>query len=158
MSLGTATKHGAAPVLSLRTRAAVQAAVAAGLLVGFVVVVAREMLATIGVTGSGGAGDEYQLFAVSLTGLAGGVFAVALRAGPDGPRMRQRALRSDALRNAVGAAFVLAYVAAGTIATIVCLVRLGSATDLLKSLAATFLGTSVAVASSLFGITEHSES
>jgi len=57
----------------------------------------------------------------------------------------------DALRNGLATAFAIAYVAAGTVAVIVCLVRLGDATTLLKSLAATFLGTSVAAATSLFG-------
>jgi FtsH-binding integral membrane protein len=147
--------HG--PVLSPRMRATVLAAIAAGLLVGFAVVVVREVLATFGAT-TGAAGDEYQLFAVSLTGLAGGVFVVALRGASDGSGMHAHASRSDALRSGVGAAFVLAYVAAGSVATIVCLVRLGAATDLLKSLAATFLGTSVAAASSLFGITEQRDS
>lgn len=155
MSFGAATKRGA-PMLSMRMRSTVQAAVATGLLAGFGVIVVREVLATLGVSGSG-ASDEYQLFAVSLTGLAGGVFAVALRAAPVRSGAEDRASRSDAVRNSVGAAFVLAYVAAGTIAMIVCLVRLGEATDLLKSLAATFVGTSVAAASSLFGIADRGD-
>jgi hypothetical protein len=151
------SRHRGRPVLTTRMRGVALAAIASGLLLGFAVVIVREVLATVGVGADGGSGDEYQLFAVSLTGLAGGVFAVALRSAPnddDGPR---GASRTDAIRNGVGAAFVLAYVAAGSLATLVCLVRLGEATSLLKSLAATFVGTSVAAASSLFGIAERGE-
>ena len=41
-------------------------------------------------------------------------------------------------------AFVAVYVAAGATALVVCLVRLGGSTSVLRGLAATFLGTSVA--------------
>ncbi len=140
------------PVLSDGTQSFAVAAVAAALLLGFAIVVVREALATLGaVTDTDG--DEYQLFAVSLTGLAGGVFAVAMRVGPHRSR-RQRVSRSDALRRAIGAAFVVAYTIAGSIAVVICLVRLGSATTLLKSVAATFIGTSVAAASALFGVSD----
>jgi len=139
-------------VLSRRAHDAVLVAIVAGLLIGFGVVVVREVLATFGVI-DGGKGDQYQLFAVSLTGLAGGVFTVALRAGPRrGAAGETRTVPVDALRNGLATAFAIAYVTAGTVAVIVCLVRLGDATSLLKSLAATFLGTSVAAATSLFGV------
>ena len=148
----------ASPVLSRRSHDAVLAAIVGGLLIGFAVVVVREVLATFGVI-DGGKGDQYQLFAVSLTGLAGGIFTVALRAGP-----RQisagvgRVATVDALRSSLATAFALAYVTAGTVAVVVCLVRLGDATSLLKSLAATFLGTSVAAATSLFGAADPTSS
>jgi hypothetical protein len=115
------------------------------------VVVVREVLATLGVI-DGGKGDQYQLFAVSLTGLAGGVFTVALRAGPRRAGQTSSGASADALRSGLATAFALAYVTAGTVAVVVCLVHLGDATSLLKSLAATFLGTSVAAATSLFGV------
>jgi hypothetical protein len=118
------------------------------MLVGFVVVVVREIGATLEVW-PGGEGDPYELFAVSLTGLVGGVFAVALAA----PRqVETRRVAIDRLRSHVGRAYVVAYALAGGIALVVCLVRLGSSTALLRSLAATFLGTSVAAASAFFGV------
>ncbi len=113
-----------------------------GLLLGFVVVAGREVAATIGV-GTGGAGDSYDLFSVSLTGVAGGVFALALGSNA-GAGVRSGRFAS---------AFALAYATAGAVALVVCLVRLGSSTPLLRSLAATFLGTTVAAASAFFGLT-----
>jgi hypothetical protein len=108
------------------------------LLVGFVVVAAREVGATLGIV-DGGRGDSYQLFAVSLTGLVGAVFALAMGANDD-----QR-------RRFFSTAYVLTYVISGAIALLVCLIRLGSSTVILRSLAAAFLGTAVAVASAYFG-------
>ena len=144
----------ASPVLSRRSHDAVLVAIVAGLLIGFAIVVVREVLASFGAI-MGGKGDEYQLFAVSLTGLAGGVFAVAVRAEPRKSGAAAPGHPStDALRSALATAFALAYVAAGTIAVVACLVRLGDATSLLKSLAATFLGTSVAAATTLFNIAD----
>lgn len=119
------------------------------LLAGFVLVVVREIAATL----SGGVhdvNDSYQLFAVSLTGLAGGVFVVGMR-----PQASSRPTASDArFRSVVGAAYVLVYVAAGGAALVVCLWRLGDSTPLLRSLAAAFLGASVAAVSAFFGIDE----
>ena len=114
-----------------------------GLLVGFVVVAVREVGATLGIN-PGGSGDSYELFAVSLTGLVGGVFALASGgvAAPSGSSRRFAALYS------------CVYAVAGSVALIVCLLRLGSSTPLLRSLAATFLGTAVAAASAVFGLTE----
>ena len=101
----------AAPVLSRRAHDAVLVAIVAGLLIGFAVVVVREVLATLGVI-DGGKGDQYQLFAVSLTGLAGGVFTVALRAEPRSAGAGEpRAVAVDALRSGLATAFALAYVA-----------------------------------------------
>lgn len=120
--------------------------VLATLLIGFVVVVAREIGATLGFAG-GGRGDSYQLFAVSLTGLVGAVFALAMSASRRPPATSGR----DSLRQFFVSAYAIAYVAAGGIALLVCLVRLGSSTVVLRSLAAAFLGTGVAVASSYFG-------
>jgi len=113
-----------------------------GLLVGFAVVAGREVAATLGL-GSGGSGDSYDLFAVSLTGVVGGVFALALgsAAATAGPPQR------------FAGVYTLVYAAFGTTAMLVCLIRLGSSTPLLRSLAATFLGTAVAAASAFFGIT-----
>ena len=112
-----------------------------GLLVGFVVVAGREVAATVGI-GTGGAGDSYDLFAVSLTGVVGGVFALALgsSAGAGTPPGR------------FASAFALVYASAGAVALVVCLVRLGASTPLLRSLAAAFLGTAVAAASAFFGL------
>ena len=113
-----------------------------GLLGGFIVVAGREVAATLGI-GAGGSGDSYDLFAVSLTGVVGGVFALALgsaAASADPPKR-------------FAAMYSLVYATVGAIAMIVCLVRLGAATPLLRSLAATFLGTAVAAASAFFGIT-----
>ena len=113
-----------------------------GLLVGFVVLAGREVGATFGIT-PGGSGDSYELFAVSLTGVVGGVFALA-SGGAVAP--------SGSLRR-FAAWYSCVYAVAGSVALIVCLVRLGSSTPLLRSLAATFLGTAVAAASAVFGLT-----
>ena len=51
----------------------------------------------------------------------------------------------------MGAAFSVTYIVAGVVALAVCLVKLNDSTSLLRSLAATFLGTSVAAATALFG-------
>jgi len=111
-----------------------------GLLGGFIVVAGREVAATLGI-GAGGSGDSYDLFAVSLTGVVGGVFALGSAAASADPPKRFAAMYS------------LVYATFGAIAMIVCLVRLGASTPLLRSLAATFLGTAVAAASAFFGIT-----
>jgi hypothetical protein len=123
-------------------------AVLATLLLGFVLVVAREIGATLDLV-DGGRGDSYQLFAVSLTGLVGAVFALGLGAG----RSTHRPTKPDPLRRFFASAYVLTYVVAGAIALVVCLVRLGSSTVVLRSLAAAFLGTAVAVVSAYFGTT-----
>ena len=123
-------------------------AVLGTLLVGFVVVVAREIGATLDLV-DGGRGDSYQLFAVSLTGLVGAVFALGMGAG----RAPRRTPRPDPLRRFFASAYVLTYVVAGAVALLVCLVRLGSSTVTLRSLAAAFLGTAVAVTSAYFGTT-----
>src|SRR5690242_5687447 len=106
------SRHRTHAVLTTRMRGVALAAIASGLLLGFAVVVVREVLATLGITTAPRSGDEYQLFAVSLTGLAGGVFAVALRAVPADDDEPHHSSRADAVRNNVGAAFVLAYVIA----------------------------------------------
>ncbi len=118
----------------------------ATLLVGFVLVVAREVGATLDLV-EGGHGDSYQLFAVSLTGLVGAVFALGMGAG----RAKRRSSKPDPLRRFFASAYVLTYVVAGAVALLVCLVRLGSSTAILRSLAAAFLGTAVAVTSAYFG-------
>ena len=118
------------------------------LLAGFALVVAREVGATLGV-GEYEANDSYQLFAVSLTGLAGGVFVVGMR-----PPTPSRTTPDARFRSVVGAAYVLVYVAAGGTALVVCLWRLGDSTPLLRSLAAAFLGASVAAVSAFFNIDE----
>ena len=119
------------------------------LLAGFAVVVAREVAATLGV-GEYESNDSYQLFAVSLTGLAGGVFVIGMR-----PPAPTRKPAPDArFRSVVGAAYVLVYVVAGGTALVVCLWRLGDSTPLLRSLAAAFLGASVAAVSAFFGVEE----
>jgi hypothetical protein len=120
------------------------AVVGAALLVGFAIVVVREVLATFEIVAPA-VDDSYELFAVSLTGLAGGAFAVgvrsdrSLRARPSTGRDRD-----DGWRRAIAASFVAGYVVAGALALVVCLVRLGASTSVLRGLAATFLGTSVA--------------
>jgi hypothetical protein len=122
--------------------------VVGALLAGFVVVVVREVLVTFG--GAEPVDDEsYELFAVSLTGLAGGVFAVGLGTAP----RRRGTTRPDRVRSTVGLAYVVTYGLAGGIALVVCLVRLGASTGLLRGLAAAFLGTSVAAATAFFGVT-----
>jgi hypothetical protein len=147
------TRATSTQLLSERTQESVLALILVGLLLGFVVVVLREIVATLG--GSGGyESDEYQLFAVSLTGLTGGVFAVAMNRDQAAPRSRPVA--EQRIRRTMGTAFVVAYVLAGVVAIGVCLVRLGDSTSLLRSLAATFLGTSVAAASALFGTAQNS--
>lgn len=126
------------------------AGVVGALLLGFVVVVVREIGATVRAW-PGGTGDSYELFAVSLTGMVGAVFAVALGAASTiAPRRRARA-RLERLRGWFAQVYVLTYAIAGAVALVVCLVRLGESTSLLRSLAATFLGTGVAAASAFFG-------
>jgi hypothetical protein len=123
------------------------------LLLGFVVVVVREIVVTFG--GAPPVTDEsYELFAVSLTGLAGGVFAVGLGAAP----RARGGTRPDRVRSAVGLAYVVTYGLAGGLALVVCLVRLGASTGLLRGLAAAFLGTSVAAATAFFGVTAQERS
>lgn len=149
------TTRGRSPSTTTRQRAegpdVALAAVLGTLLAGFVLVVAREIGATLDLV-DGGRGDSYQLFAVSLTGLVGAVFALGLGAG----RAARRTPKPDPLRRFFASAYVLTYVVAGGIALLVCLVRLGSSTVVLRSLAAAFLGTAVAVVSAYFGTTpEH---
>lgn len=117
------------------------------LLLGFMVVVVREVLVTLGAAAPV-TDESYELFAVSLTGLAGGVFAVGLGTAP-----RRRGARVDRLRDSVGLAYVVSYGLAGALALVVCLVRLGASTALLRGLAAAFLGTAVAAATAFFGVT-----
>lgn len=123
------------------------------LLVGFVAVVAREIVATIDGDVSSISGDEYVLFATSLTGLVGGVFAAAVGAVPrvTGRRNDSTAERPDPWRTRLAAAYVVAYAIAGVSATIVCIARLGSATPLLQSLAGAFMGSAAAAATAFFG-------
>ncbi len=122
------------------------------LLVGFVAVVAREIVATIDGDVSTLSGDEYVLFATSLTGLVGGVFAAAVGAVPrvTGRRGAPEG-RPDPWRTRLAAAYVIAYAVAGVSATIVCIARLGSATPLLQSLAGAFMGSAAAAATAFFG-------
>jgi hypothetical protein len=120
------------------------AVIGGALLVGFAVIVVREVLATLGAVPPAH-DDSYELFAVSLTGLAGGAFAAGVRADQTAPRSPLgRRDRDDRWRGAITGAFVAVYVAAGAVALVVCLVRLGGSTSVLRGLAATFLGTSVA--------------
>jgi len=129
------------------------ASVVGALLVGFVVVVVREVGATLGVW-SGGSGDPYELFAVSLTGLVGAVFAVALGASRQWDPPGRGAAAVERLQRWFARVYVVTYAVAGGVALVVCLVVLGASTSLLRSLAATFLGTSVAAASAFFGLHE----
>jgi hypothetical protein len=127
------------------TRHLALAVTGGALLVGFAVVVIRETLATFGVVDPV-TDDSYELFAVSLTGLAGGAFAAGVRSDQ---QRRDRASSRDAAaderwRRVIVVAFVSGYVVAGSVALLVCLVRLGASTSVLRGLAAAFLGTSVA--------------
>jgi hypothetical protein len=126
--------------------------VVGALLVGFVVVVVREVVVTLGAA-QPVSDESYELFAVSLTGLAGGVFAVGLGTAPRGRAAR----RSERVRSAVGLAYVVTYGLAGGLALVVCLLRLGASTALLRGLAAAFLGTSVAAATAFFGVTTEAD-
>lgn len=138
----------AVQLFSESTQESVLALTLVGLLIGFVLVVVREVVATLGGS-SPYQSDEYELFAVSLTGLVGGVFAVAMRRDQ---RTAPAASPEDArIRRMMGTAFAFTYILAGVIAAAVCLLKLGDSTALLRSLAATFLGTSVAAASAVFG-------
>jgi hypothetical protein len=121
------------------------AMIGGALLLGFAVIVVREVLATVGVVAPA-RDDSYELFAVSLTGLAGGAFAAGVRADQAAPRSTSAGARErdDRWRGAIMSSFVAVYVAAGAVALVVCLVRLGASTSVLRGLAATFLGTSVA--------------
>jgi hypothetical protein len=126
------------------------------LLFGFIVVVAREIAATVDGDLTTITNDEYVLFATSLTGLVGGVFAAAIGAVP---RVSRRpaaeasvAARPDPWRSRLAAAYVVSYAIAGIAATVVCITRLGSATPLLQSLAGAFMGASAAAASAFFGL------
>ena len=128
------------------TRHLALAVIGGALLVGFAVVVVRETLATFGAV-SPVTDESYELFAVSLTGLAGGAFAAGVRA--DQQRRESNPSRAtptpdERWRGIIVAAFVAGYVVAGSVALIVCLVRLGASTAVLRGLAAAFLGTSVA--------------
>lgn len=125
------------------------------LLLGFVVVVAREVVATLDGDVSTVTNDEYVLFATSLTGLVGGVFAAAIGAAPRVTRRRRARRMADGVdpwRSRLAAAYVVAYAVAGITATVVCIARLGSATPLLQSLAGAFMGASAAAASAFFGV------
>lgn len=145
---GNAPTRRNAVVLSERVHTGLLVLTLSSLLLGFVVLVLREVLATLGAAATGRA-DEYQLFAVSLTGLAGGVFAAGMRR--DGGAGRQSG-PGHRVRQVIGTALAIAYVVSGAVALIVCLVRLGESTVLLRSLAATFLGSAVAAASAAFAI------
>ncbi|MSO79875.1 MAG: hypothetical protein EXQ79_09770 [Acidimicrobiia bacterium] len=135
-------------LFSESTQESVLAFTLGGLLIGFVLVVVREVVATLGGS-SGYQSDEYELFAVSLTGLVGGVFAVAMRRDQ---RAAPLTAPDDArIRRVMGTAFAFTYILAGVVAIAVCLMKLSDSTSLLRSLAATFLGTSVAAASAVFG-------
>jgi len=135
------------PLLAASAQTFTLAAIVAALLLGFVIVVVREVVVTLG-GGTPTTDDAYELFAVSLTGLAGGVFAVGLGAEPRVPAPG----RADRLRRAVGLAYVVTYGLAGALALVVCLARLGESTALLRSLAAAFLGTAIAAATAFFGV------
>lgn len=117
------------------------------------VVVVREVVVTFGAAAPV-TDESYELFAVSLTGLAGGVFAVGLGTAPRG----RAAARTDRVRSTVGLAYVVTYGLAGGLALVVCLVRLGASTGLLRGLAAAFLGTSVAAATAFFGVASEDRS
>jgi hypothetical protein len=152
-------KRGQQPVL---TRHVGQLAIwitVTALLFGFVVVVAREVAATLDGDVASVTDDEYVLFATSLTGLVGGVFAAAIGAVPratgrraPGPTDESTGEHTDPWRTRLAAAYVVAYAIAGIVATVVCITRLGSATPLLQSLAGAFMGASAAAASAFFGV------
>jgi hypothetical protein len=128
------------------TRHLALAVIGGALLVGFAVVVVRETLATFGVV-SPVTDESYELFAVSLTGLAGGAFAAGVRADQhhrESDRPRVASSPDERWRGILVFAFVAGYVVAGSVALIVCLARLGASTAVLRGLAAAFLGTSVA--------------
>lgn len=136
------------------TRHLTLAVIGGSLLVGFAVVVIREILATFGVI-SPVTDDSYELFAVSLTGLAGGAFAAGVRA--DQQRRDSATPRSagdERWRRRLVIAFVVGYVSAGSVALIVCLVRLGQSTSTLRGLAAAFLGTAVATLTTFLDLPE----
>ena len=124
-------------------------AVLATLLLGFVLVAAREIGATIGFR-HGGEGDSYQLFAFSLTGLVRAVFALAMGSSQSKNCAGSPAAR-EPLRRFFSSAYAITPTAAGATALLMCVVHLGSSTVILRSLAAAFLGTAVAVASEYFG-------
>jgi hypothetical protein len=126
------------------TRHLTLAVIGGALLVGFAVVVVRETLATFGLVGQV-TDDSYELVAVSLTGLAGGAFAGGVRADQQRRDSSPQASTPDERwRRVIVLSFVVGYVIAGSVALIVCLVRLGASTTVLRGLAAAFLGTSVA--------------
>jgi hypothetical protein len=146
--MATKAPHRATPHRRSELRGAARhialAVIGGALLIGFAVIVVREVLATVGAVAPAH-DDSYELFAVSLTGLAGGAFAAGVRADQTAPRSTAASRgRDDRWRGAIMSAFVAVYVAAGAIALVVCLVRLGGSTSVLRGLAATFLGTSVA--------------
>ena len=64
--------------------------------------------------------------------------------GAAGPRGPTRSPSDERWRRILVVSFVTGYVVAGSVALIVCLVRLGASTAVLRGLAAAFLGTSVA--------------
>jgi hypothetical protein len=135
------------------TRHLALAVIGGALLVGFAVVVIRETLATFGVVAPV-TDESYELFAVSLTGLAGGAFAAGVRTDQH-RRVRRRATTADERwRTIIVASFVSGYVLAGSAALIVCLVRLGASTSVLRGLAAAFLGTSVATLTAFLDLPE----
>ena len=128
------------------TRHLALAVIGGALLVGFAVVVIRETLATFGIVPPV-TDESYELFAVSLTGLAGGAFAAGVRTDQHRRallRPRSQVPSDERWRRVIVASFVTGYVLAGSVALIVCLVRLGASTAVLRGLAAAFLGTSVA--------------
>jgi hypothetical protein len=142
-ALHPATPHARAELRGTARHIAL-AVIGGALLIGFAVIVVREVLATVGAV-TPAHDDSYELFAVSLTGLAGGAFAAGVRADQTAPRSPAGSReRDDRWRGAIMSAFVAVYVAAGAMALVVCLVCLGGSTSVLRGLAATFLGTSVA--------------
>jgi hypothetical protein len=151
-STSSSASRTARPLLRPAAERLTLAVVVGALLVGFVIVVVREVLATFGVLAPA-VDDSYELFAVSLTGLAGGVFAVGIGSSAGHPSSG----RTQRLRSAVALAYVVTYALAGALALVVCLVRLGASTALLRSLAAAFLGTSVAAATAFIGVTVTSD-
>jgi hypothetical protein len=128
------------------TRHLALAVIGGALLVGFAVVVIRETLATFGAVAPV-TDESYELFAVSLTGLAGGAFAAGVRTDQQRrgrPTTPTWSRGDERWRRIIVVSFVTGYVVAGSVALIVCLVRLGASTAVLRGLAAAFLGTSVA--------------
>ena len=105
------------------TRHLALAVIGGALLVGFAVVVIRETLATFGAV-TPVTDESYELFAVSLTGLAGGAFAAGVRTDqhrrrrPTGPPRggSTRSPSDERWRRVIVVSFVTGYVVAGSVA------------------------------------------